>query len=507
MSELILRIDVAASFANVRLLRQAITELCQRSVLGNKTIHNMQLAVSEIATNVIRHGAPKARHISLRVYDKGDKWRVELRDDGGPFIGFSERMSASNPPDYDEMLEGGMGLGLIGAMYPDHAYYSDREGNFFTFYAHDVYSHARLHIAVVDDDTVIRSLLVAYLGSEYETTQYSNGIEALKGIVTSPVDMVISDISMPVLDGFSLRRELSKNVRTSQLPFIFITAEDDQSTQLQATTLGIDDYLVKPICKQQLHTVVKRVTTRIRHIKQLIGDRLEGAITAALKPDLPPLLCGYRVVVGTRSAASGGGDFIHLCHRHDFASVVLGDVMGHGETAKFFAHAYAGYLQGALTALNTLQSPAELLVNLAGAVQGNSVISSTLVTCVALRLGPDAITIASAGHLPPVLVDDDGANDLEISGGLLMLSAGEAYEEKSISLRKGQRLMVYTDGLFEAVGEVKAHGDFRRVVMQILTDTLTVDLEEVATLLLERFDNACDASPRDDATFVLLEVG
>ena len=78
-----------------------------------------------------------------------------------------------------------------------------------------------------------------------------------------------------------------------------------------------------------------------------MGELLDQRMTSALRPLLPASdIHGYQLALQTRAAAVGGGDFLLVKDR----VLWLGDVMGHDTDAKFFAHAYAGYLRGLLTA-------------------------------------------------------------------------------------------------------------------------------------------------------------
>ncbi len=100
-------------------------------------------------------------------------------------------------------------------------------------------------ILIVEDDKNLNQLIANYLeDSEFKTTCCFNGLEALSEFENSEFDLVLSDIMMPVLDGFSLAEKIrSKN---TSIPIVFMTARDDKFSKQLGYKIGIDDYIVKP---------------------------------------------------------------------------------------------------------------------------------------------------------------------------------------------------------------------------------------------------------------------
>ena len=100
-------------------------------------------------------------------------------------------------------------------------------------------------ILVVEDDKALNGLLSLYLREQgYEVVSCSDGVEGLSALEKDSFSMIISDIMMPNMDGFTF----AESVRTTdtKTPILFMTAKDDKASKLYAYKLGVDDYVEKP---------------------------------------------------------------------------------------------------------------------------------------------------------------------------------------------------------------------------------------------------------------------
>ncbi|MGO4274290.1 response regulator transcription factor [Paenibacillus sp. TAF58] len=118
-------------------------------------------------------------------------------------------------------------------------------------------------IMVVDDDADIRELIRVYLAREgLSVMQASNGQEALSMLETTPADLVVLDVMMPLMDGWELCREL--RVQYADLPLLMVTAKSESVHKVKGFQLGTDDYLVKPFDPVELVMRVKALLKRYR---------------------------------------------------------------------------------------------------------------------------------------------------------------------------------------------------------------------------------------------------
>ncbi len=116
------------------------------------------------------------------------------------------------------------------------------------------------HILVVDDEEMIRKLIAKYAVYEGHTvTEAADGMEAIRQVKDGDFDLMIIDIMMPELDGFSACREIRK---FSQIPIIMLSARGEEYDKINGFELGIDDYVVKPFSPKELMLRVNAVMKR-----------------------------------------------------------------------------------------------------------------------------------------------------------------------------------------------------------------------------------------------------
>ena len=119
-----------------------------------------------------------------------------------------------------------------------------------------------MKLLIVDDEERIRKLIAKYaLFEGYEVAEAENGMQAVEMARKDPGDLVILDIMMPELDGFSAAREIRK---VSDVPIIFLSARGEEYDKIHGFELGVDDYVVKPFSPRELLMRVGAVLRRSR---------------------------------------------------------------------------------------------------------------------------------------------------------------------------------------------------------------------------------------------------
>ena len=130
-----------------------------------------------------------------------------------------------------------------------------------------------MKVLVVDDEKLIREVIKEYGEYEgYQVIEAEDGTDALDILEHENVDIIVLDIMMPKLDGFSTFREIKK---IKNIPTIILSARNEEYDKLLGFDLGIDDYLTKPFSPRELIARIKAVTKRSNNeIDQFVYDDL-----------------------------------------------------------------------------------------------------------------------------------------------------------------------------------------------------------------------------------------
>lgn len=117
-----------------------------------------------------------------------------------------------------------------------------------------------MKILIVDDEKLIRTVIKEYCtNSNYETDEASTGKEALRKLKTNDYDLMVLDIMMPEMDGYSMLKEIPTERR---IPTIVLSARGEEYDKLSGFELGIDDYLTKPFSPKELIARIKAILNR-----------------------------------------------------------------------------------------------------------------------------------------------------------------------------------------------------------------------------------------------------
>ena len=129
-------------------------------------------------------------------------------------------------------------------------------------------------ILVVEDNEEIRHYLYSGLQPNFCVKQAANGAEALDILKDTQVDIVITDVMMPVMDGIKLCKQIKQNIVTSHIPVIILSAKTDVNDQMQAMQTGADDYIAKPF---SLSVLIAKVQNRMRTRARMIEHYAKSA--------------------------------------------------------------------------------------------------------------------------------------------------------------------------------------------------------------------------------------
>lgn len=314
-------------------------------------------------------------------------------------------------------------------------------------------------ILVVEDHPASLRMLSRMLAKQYRVVPASSGHEAISLAREQSPDLVLLDIEMPGMDGFQTFEALKTDILPPAVPVIFLTAREDSQSREKGLEAGAVDYITKPYDSQELsikvknHLALYEARKEIEARNRIMAREMEMASqlqNSLLPQEFPSCACVDFFVV-YKPVSEAGGDFYDATELSEesmgFAQV---DVSGHGVSAAMIGAMFKMAFQ---SFAKSTPSPARLM----------SIMNDSL-----FRVLPDSdfltvfygvlhtntlkLVFTNAGHPKPLLFrrDSGSIEELEDGGPLLGAFPNMEYDEGSIVLNPGDRLLIFTDGVTEA---------------------------------------------------------
>lgn len=121
-----------------------------------------------------------------------------------------------------------------------------------------------MKILVVDDDKTTRKMVSLILKSKgYEVVTAENGMDGLQKLGLERINLILTDMNMPYMDGIEFTKQVRANPDTSQIPIVMLTTEADDEEKRKAYEAGVDDYLVKPATAEQIVESMRKIIKKI----------------------------------------------------------------------------------------------------------------------------------------------------------------------------------------------------------------------------------------------------
>jgi DNA-binding response OmpR family regulator len=129
-------------------------------------------------------------------------------------------------------------------------------------------------ILIVEDNQDVRSLIRNGLETHYNIIETSTGKEGVEMACEHAVDLIVSDVMMPVMNGIELCHLLKSDERTSHVPIILLTARADHESKLEGLRTGADDYVIKPFNMQELQARIANLIDQRKRLIQKYNQRI-----------------------------------------------------------------------------------------------------------------------------------------------------------------------------------------------------------------------------------------
>jgi serine phosphatase RsbU (regulator of sigma subunit) len=329
-------------------------------------------------------------------------------------------------------------------------------------------------ILIVDDE----QFNVDYLEQELEgegckILTAGNGVEALEAVLASHPDLILLDIMMPVMDGFSVLIRLKADPSTRDIPVIIISASSDMHSVIKGIKMGAEDFLPKPF---EPTLLLARVSSslekkRLRDLEKQYLQSLErefeiaSEIQQSFLPHELPVLDGWQIATKLKPAREVAGDFYDAFLLPDGNLVlVVGDVCGKGVGAALFMTLFRSLIRATATSnigcvrQKTEVDPKALLRRVItftneyiADVHGDVNMFATLFAAIIPRT-TDKVAYVNCGNEPCLLVHGGKiTSSLRPSGPVLGVFPGVDFKVSEFSMTSGDMLVAYTDGITDCL--------------------------------------------------------
>ncbi len=507
MNQTLFQINLDSHISSARKFRGHLQKALFNVVTESSVKNKVLLVLSEAVNNINKHNDELGVTITVKFGKNDSGFWLKILDDAPAFNPLL--VEAVKLDDDFPLLENQRGIYLIKQECDDVKYQfleKSRLNSLSCFWEHQSKAHKN-KILIIEDSQYELAVLEHQLSEEYDVITCENPVVASQLIEKHEISLILCDLHMPRITGIDLYIYLQKN-RKEVIPFIFITGSDEPEMLEQAYHLGVDDVLCKPVPKTILLNTVKRVLQRTRHMHRRLQDRIDKKISESLLPSIPEHLKAWNIAVGYRNTGKGGGDFLlHQPSTHG-DTIVLVDIMGHDDSAKFFSFAYAGYIRGLLYNNYLLDNPDELLLTLSNMALNDELLSRINLTCCVLQMGQGReLKYASAGHPEGLLITADGSKPIAQSGIIPGVIPNAAYKVATFSLPKSGRIALFTDGFFESGFDTSSRKALKELMLSTLQKTIHLDVQASMDEVLYQFDKFTQERPLDDLVLCLIDLG
>lgn len=376
-------------------------------------------------------------------------------------------------------------------------------------------------ILVVDDEVDVEPLVLQRMRREIRKKVYEfrfalNGVEALEILnEDDSIDMVLSDINMPEMDGLTLLQQIpsvNPNIRS-----VIVSAYGDMKNIRTAMNRGAFDFVTKPIDFDDLRLTIDRTVKHLKMWREALQARdrlisiqnelgLANEMQQTILPREFPQSESFEIYGAMEPARDVGGDFFDIIRLTDKErGISVADVSDKGVLAAMFMMSSRTLMKGsAIGAMNpsgVLREVNDLLV-----AENNSAMFVTV--CYAIyNHETGELVYANGGHNAPLLVRANGeVSYLEMPPGFALGIVPDAqFSSESIQLSKGDIVLFYTDGVTEATNETgELFGEER--LAKLGPSLLGLDSKAICETVVSKVHEFAGEAPQaDDITAVVLK--
>lgn len=380
-------------------------------------------------------------------------------------------------------------------------------------------------IMVVDDEPDLQMLILQKFRKKIRSEDYEfyfaeNGKEAIDLLMEKEgISLILSDINMPKMDGLTLLQKLQEDENPG-LKTVIVSAYGDMENIRTAMNRGAFDFVTKPIDFTDLETTIEKSLREIRYIKkteqerQLLDSVQQDLDTAAriqkkiLPQDFPPFpgRTEFNIYAEMHTAKEVGGDFYDFFFLDDDnLGFVIGDVSGKGVPASIYMAVSRTMLKAIASQIH---DPGKCLDTVNTMLIPESDISTFVTVFYAvLNTKTGVVRYCNGGHnLPYIMKKNGSVKQIENTDGLLLGKIEPImFETKEVQLEAGDKILMYTDGVTEAMDSTEEMYEEERLE-KYLDKNINAPLDKLLKgLVVDVLKFAGKADQSDDITMLTLE--
>ncbi|MCP4138183.1 MAG: PAS domain S-box protein [bacterium] len=368
-------------------------------------------------------------------------------------------------------------------------------------------------ILIVEDNPDMSNFLTELLKNDYGIHTASNGKEGLNKAHEVFPDLIITDVMMPVMDGYEMIQKIKDDININSIPVLIITARADISHKIEGLEYGAHDYLSKPFNPQELNARIQSLLRSSENEKMLakknrrIASELQIAkqLQQKLLPEKMAATSGYKAHPTFIPMNEVGGDFYDYGEKDNKIELFIADVEGKGLPGAFLSMIAKISLEN----ITDRQSASRVLYLLNDAVCRSTVNSKHITSffC-SIDTQTNKMKYCSAGHEAQFLFRKS-SNEiiaLKTKGPPLGWFNTITLEEKEVQLLAGDRILFYTDGITECLNAEKNMYEEKRL-KDFIKMNASLSPEEFSEKLmaeLKKFSGSHTFD--DDLTFIVFDV-
>ena len=368
-------------------------------------------------------------------------------------------------------------------------------------------------ILVVDDEPDLEPLMLQRMRrnirrGEYEFVFAHDGVEALEMLMADKeIDMVVSDINMPRMDGLTLLQQIqdvSPDIRA-----IIISAYGDMENIRTAMNRGAFDFVTKPLDFQDLRLTIERTLQHLDEWREALQSRdklvalqneldVANTIQQSVLPASFPEHASYQIYGSMQPARNVGGDFFDVqILRDGKIGLAIADVSDKGMPAALFMMSSRMLLKGAG---QRFENPGEALEEVNNLLDDENEASMFVTLFYAIYdTNTSKFQYANGGHNEPIVVHPDGSTTvIRPTGGTALGIIPELiYKEDSIQLEPGDTVILYTDGITEAFN---TEGELFGLpqLCEIFRDRQPISAEDASEIVFDAVNKFAGDEPQSD---------